>query len=43
MITNSVSGADVPGRRMRDGKPIGNATAQTVIDAVAGQAIAAVR
>nr|WP_240779391.1 DUF3558 family protein [Nonomuraea zeae] len=43
VITISFSGADVPGRRMRDGKPIGNATAQTAIDVVAGQAIAAVR
>ncbi|WP_106252585.1 DUF3558 family protein [Nonomuraea fuscirosea] len=43
LITISFSGADVPGRRMRDGKPIGNATAQDAIDIVAGQAIAAVR
>ncbi|MGI5292115.1 hypothetical protein ACQEVF_53655 [Nonomuraea polychroma] len=42
VITISVSGADVPGRRMRDGRPIDNATAQAMIDVVAGQAIAAV-
>lgn len=43
VITISISGADVPGRRMRDGKPIGNTTAQAMIDIVAAQAIAAVR
>uniref|UniRef100_UPI003F49AFF8 hypothetical protein n=1 Tax=Nonomuraea bangladeshensis TaxID=404385 RepID=UPI003F49AFF8 len=43
VLTISFSGADVPGRRMRDGRPIDNTTAQTAIDAVAGQALAAVR
>ncbi|WP_197093796.1 hypothetical protein [Nonomuraea sp. SBT364] len=43
VITISFSGADVPGRSMRDGKPIGNAAAQAAIDLVAPQAIAAVR
>lgn len=43
VITINVSGANVPGRTVRDGKPIGNATAQAMIDVVAAQAIAAVR
>ncbi|MGN9782022.1 hypothetical protein ACTMTF_11375 [Nonomuraea sp. ZG12] len=43
VITINVSGANVPGRLVRDGKPIGNATAQAMIDVVAAQAIAAVR
>ncbi|MCP2353201.1 hypothetical protein HD597_000221 [Nonomuraea thailandensis] len=43
VITIGFSGADVPGRRMRDSKPIGDATAQAALDIVAGQAIAAVR
>lgn len=43
IITVTVSGADIPTRRVRDGRPITNATAQALIDAVATQAIAAVR
>jgi hypothetical protein len=43
VITINASGANVPGRMVRDGKPIGNATAQAMIDVVAAQAIAAVR
>ncbi|MCA2228752.1 DUF3558 domain-containing protein [Nonomuraea aurantiaca] len=43
VITISVSGADVPGRRMRDSRPISNATAQAMIDIVAARAVAAVR
>jgi hypothetical protein len=43
VITINASGANVPGRLVRDGKPIGNATAQAMIDVVAAQAIAAVR
>ncbi|MEV0169000.1 hypothetical protein [Nonomuraea fuscirosea] len=43
VITISFSGDDVPGRRIRDDRPIGNAAAQAALNAVAGQAIAAVR
>ncbi|NUO97164.1 MAG: hypothetical protein HOW71_41785 [Nonomuraea sp.] len=43
VIAISVSGADVPGRSMRESRPISNATAQAMIDVVAGRAVAAVR
>lgn len=43
VITIRFSGADIPGRRVRDGKPIGNAAVQAVIDIVAAPAIAGVR
>ncbi|MEU4330038.1 hypothetical protein [Nonomuraea dietziae] len=43
VVTINASGADVPGRRVRDGRPLGNDAVQAMIDAVAGQVIAAVR
>ncbi|NRQ31849.1 DUF3558 family protein [Nonomuraea sp. NN258] len=43
IVTIGVSGSDVPGRSVRQGRPMGNATAQAMIDAVADQVIGAVR
>ncbi|MDF2709377.1 MAG: hypothetical protein K0R62_5029 [Nonomuraea muscovyensis] len=43
VVSITASGADIPTRRVRDGRPAGNATVQTLIDAVAPQALAAVR
>lgn len=43
LITISASGADIPGRRVSEGRPIGRATAERMIDAVAEQVLAAVR
>ncbi|MEW9552600.1 DUF3558 family protein [Nonomuraea sp. NPDC050783] len=42
LITISVSGSDVPGRSMRESKPLPNAAAQRVLDAVADPLTAAV-
>jgi hypothetical protein len=42
IITISASGADVPGRRVRDGRPLGNAPIQAMIDTVAAEALAPV-
>ncbi|MFI6818354.1 hypothetical protein ACIBG7_38570 [Nonomuraea sp. NPDC050328] len=42
IVTITASGANVPGRRVRDGKPIDNATAQAMIDKVADRALAAI-
>jgi hypothetical protein len=42
IITISASGADVPGRRVRDGRPLGNAPIQAMIDMVAAEALAPV-